>query len=145
MTQAFQRICMERGLSTEIYTPIVTTALKQMVVGFQFPGHGADDLSSGCQPFLVAFSGGQHQSQALAAASLANQLAQGEQSASLADYRTIRDSERIKFPRSVEQVCISLMRYAVLCQALFQGVGPKHPLWRPCGPPGLDYRTSRRS
>lgn len=118
---------MERGLSIEIYTPVVTTALKQMVVGFQFPGHGADDLSLGCQPFLVSFSGGQHQSQALAAASLANQLAQGEQSASLTDCRSIRDSEKIKFPQSVEQVCISLMRYAVLCQALFQGVGPKHP------------------
>ena len=46
---------------------------------------------------------------------MANQLSQGEQNASLADIRTITE------------VCITLFRYAVLCQSLFQGVGPPHP------------------
>lgn len=91
LVQEFQRVCMSRGLTTELYVPIITAALKQMVVGFQFTGNGADDLSSGCQPFLVAYAGGTNRTQALAAANIGNQLAQGEQSASLADYRSIRD------------------------------------------------------
>jgi hypothetical protein len=64
----------------------------------------------------------------LAAANLGNQLAQGEQNASLADYRSIRDTEKIKFPREVTEVCITVGCYAVLCQALFQGTGGAHPL-----------------
>lgn len=127
LSQEFQKICMARGLSTELYTPIVTTTLKQMIVGLQFAGHGSDDLTSGCQPFLVAYSGSAHHYQAVAAASIANQLAQGEQTASLSDYRTIREKEKVKFPRDVSEVCITLFRYAVLCHSLFQGAGGPHP------------------
>ena len=56
-TQEFQRVCMARGLNTSIYAPIVTNALKQMVNGLQFVGHGVDDLATGCQPFMVVYSG----------------------------------------------------------------------------------------
>lgn len=127
LTQELQKVCMSRGLSSELYAPIITTLLKQMVVGFQFVGHGVDDLSSGCQPFLVAYSGSAHHYLALADASVGNQLAQGEQNASLSDYRTLREKERIKFPRDILEVGITLTRYAVLCQCLFQGVGATHP------------------
>lgn len=44
-------------LSTEIYSPIITTTLKQMVVGLQLVGHVSDGLTSGCQPLLVAYAG----------------------------------------------------------------------------------------
>jgi hypothetical protein len=82
MTQEMQKICLARGLATELYTTVVTTGLtKQMVNGFQFVGHGADDLGTGCQPFLVAYSGGTHHLQALANASIGNQLEQGDQNA----------------------------------------------------------------
>ena len=128
LTQELRKVCMARGLSTEIYTPIITTTLKQMVVGLQFVGHGIDDLSSGCQPFLVAYAGSANHYQALAAASVANQLAQGEQNASLADYRTLRENERIKFPRDVSEMAITLTRFAVLVQCLFQGSEAPHPL-----------------
>ncbi|KAI2502315.1 hypothetical protein MHU86_12119 [Fragilaria crotonensis] len=127
LSQELQRVCMARGLSTEIYNPVITATLKQMVSGLQFEGHGADDLTSGCQPFLVSYAGSTSHYQAVAAASIANQLSQGEQSASLSDYREIREKERIKFPRDISEVCITLLRYAVLCQGLFQGVGPPHP------------------
>ena len=134
LVQEFQRVCMARGLSTELYVPIITATLKQMVVGFQFVGHGVDDLSSGSQPFLVSFAGSSNHTQALEAASIGNQLAQGEQSASLADYRTLREKEKIRFPRDIMEVCITIGRYAVLCQALFQGTGEDNPLvatvWR---------------
>ncbi|KAI2492493.1 hypothetical protein MHU86_22073 [Fragilaria crotonensis] len=40
LTQELQKVCMSRGLSSELYAPIITTLLKQMVVGFQFVGHG---------------------------------------------------------------------------------------------------------
>jgi hypothetical protein len=93
-----------------------------MVSGLQFEGHGADD-----QPFLVSYAGSTSHYQAVAAANIANQLSQGEQSASLSDYREIREKERIKFPRDISEVRITLLRYAVLCQGLFQGVGPPHP------------------
>ena len=127
LSQELQKVCMARGLSTELYAPIITTTLKQMVISFQFVGHGPDDLSSGCQPFMVAYAGSVHHYTALAAASVGNQLSQGEQSASLTDYRAIRDKEKVKFPRDMSEVCITLTRYAVLCQCLFQGVGPAHP------------------
>lgn len=127
LSQEMQKVCMARGLSTEVYLPVVTTALKQMIVGFRFEGHGADDLETGCQPFLVAYAGRDHHIQQVTTASVADQLAQGEQQASLADYRTLRESERLKFPRDVTDVCITLFRYSVLCQCLFQGVGAPHP------------------
>ncbi|KAI2511659.1 hypothetical protein MHU86_2725 [Fragilaria crotonensis] len=128
LTQEFQKVCMARGLSTKYYVPVVTTALKQMVVGFQFVGFGSDDLTSGCQPFLVSYAGRANHYQVLAAADVGNQLAQGEHTASLTDYKAIRDKEKVKLPRDVAETCITLFRFAVLCQALFQGTGPTHPL-----------------
>ena len=107
MMQEFQRMCMACGLSTDIYTPVVTTGLKQIIVGFQFVGHGVDDLRSGCQPFQVAYAGSASHYCAVTDASVSNQLAQGKQNASLADYRTIRDQEKIKFPRDITEVCIT--------------------------------------
>ena len=134
IVQEFQRVCSARGLSTEFFVPVVTSSLKQMIVGFQFVGHGIDDLGSGCQPFMVVFSGSTNHRQALEAASVGNQLAQGEHSASLADYVSLRAGEKIKFPRDIMEVGITIGRYAVLCQALFQGSGPDNPLvslmWR---------------
>ena len=120
---------MARGLATdEIYTPVITTALKQMIIGLQFAGDGMDDLTTGCQPFLVCYSGGTDCYAALAAASLGHQLSQGEQNASLSDYRTIREQEKVKFPKDFLEVYITLARYAVLlCQGLFQGPGERHP------------------
>ena len=120
LSQELQKACMARGLSTEVYLPVVTTALKQMIVGFRFEGHTrADDIATGCQPFLVAYASRDHHIQQVTTASVAEQLAQGEQQASLADYRTLRESERLKFPRDIVDVCITLFRYFVLCQCLF--------------------------
>lgn len=127
LAQELQKVCMARGLSTELYTPVVTSGLKQMVVGFQFIGLGADDLTTGCQPFQVAYTGSANHYMALAAASVSHQLAQGEHSASLSDYRTIREKEKVRFPKDVTEVSITLHRFAVLCQVLFQGTGDTHP------------------
>ena len=127
LTQEMQKICMSRGLSTALYVPVVTTTLKQMVIGLQFPGNGADNLTTGCQPFLVSYANKAHHMQVTAAAAVADQLAQGEHNATLADIRTIREGEKNKFPLNISEVCITLFRYAVLCQTLFQGAGPKHP------------------
>ena len=128
MVQEFQRVCMARGLSSEFYVPVVTSSLKQMIVGLQFVGHGIDDLSSGCQPFMVVFSGSTNHRQALEAANVGNQLAQGEHSASLADYVTLRAGEKIRFPKDIMEVGITIGWYAVLCQSLFQGTGPDNPM-----------------
>lgn len=127
LTQELQKVCMGRGLSTELYTPVVTTGIKQMVVSFGFVGHGADDLLTGCQPFQVSYSGGAHHARALANAGESNLLSHGDQSVSLADIRTIRENEKLKFPKDATEVCITLYRFAVLCQVLFQGVGDAHP------------------
>ena len=75
----------------------------------------------------MSFAGSTNHSQALEAASIGNQLAQGEHQASLADYRTLREKEKIRFPRDIMEVGITLGRYAVLCQALFQGTGEDNP------------------
>jgi hypothetical protein len=99
-----------------------------MITGFQFVGMGVDDLGTGCQPFLVSYSGGDHHRQVLAAASLGNQLAQGEQNPSLADYRALRETEKLRHPRDTYEVSITLQRFAVLAQCLLQGTGEAHPL-----------------
>lgn len=123
LTQELHKVCFSRNLSTDLYAPVITTALRQMVVGLQFTGHGSEDLASGCQPFLVSYSGTDHHYTALAAATVANQLAQGEQSASLTDYRSIREREKVRFPRNMSDVCITLTRFALLCECLFQNTG----------------------
>ena len=105
-----------------------------MILGFQFVGHVVDDLATGCQPFLVTYSGGAHHVEALNTTSLGNQLAEGDQNANLADIRTIREKEKLRFPTDINQTCITIHRYAVLCHALFQGAGDPHPfveaLWK---------------
>ena len=85
IVQELQRVCMSRGLSTALYTPVVTAGLKQMITGFQFVGHGADDLNTGCQPYMVSYAGNAHNVQAIETASITDLLAQGEQRATLTD------------------------------------------------------------
>lgn len=58
----------------DIYCPVVTTGLKQLVKSLNFAGHGPDDLTGGCQPFLVAYTGPEDHYQALDSATEANQL-----------------------------------------------------------------------
>jgi hypothetical protein len=126
--QEFQRICSARVLSKEFYVLVVTSSLKQMIVGLQFVGHGMDDLGSRCQPFMVVFSGSTNHRKALEAANVDYQLAQGEHSASLADYVTLRAGEKMIFPRDITELGITIGNYAVLCQALFHEEGPDNPL-----------------
>lgn len=58
---------------------------------------------------------------------MGNQLSQGEQSTSISDYRSIRDNKKIKFPRNISEVGITLTRFSVLCPRLYQGIGGAHP------------------
>ena len=74
----------------------------------------------------MAYSGTASHLEALALSNVSNQLAQGEQAASLHDYTALKEKERLRFPRDTLDVAITLTRYAVLCQALFQVVGPTH-------------------
>jgi hypothetical protein len=46
-------------------------------------------------PMLVSYAGSAHHHQALSAASVENQLAQGNQNASLTNYCTIRDNKKL--------------------------------------------------
>lgn len=110
LVHEFQRVCMARGLSlTKLCMLIVTAALKQMIMGFQFVGHGVDKLSTGCQPFQVAYyAGSANPLQAVAAASIGNQQAQGKQSASLANYWILQDKEKVKFPQDTLEVSVML-------------------------------------
>jgi hypothetical protein len=101
LNQELNKVCMARGLSTDTYTPVVTSQLKQMITSFEFLGLGPDDLTTGCQPFLVAYAGDVHHHQVQAAAMIGNQLAQGEQNPTLADYRALLESEKLKPPRDI--------------------------------------------
>ena len=116
-----------RGLATDLYTPIISSALKQIILGFMFVGHGVDDLNTGCQPFQVTYWGSANHLEALSVSSISDQLAQGDHNASLEDYQAIREKEKLRFPRDTLEVGITLTRYAVLCQTLFQGPGPTNP------------------
>ena len=123
------RLCTGRGLATDIYWPVVTFELKQLVTGLGFVGHGQDDITSGCQPFLVAYNGPEDHYRAMEQATLAEQLDQGTTNASLADIREIREKERIKMPQDLNQGSYMLRRYhAILMHTLFQGPGATNPL-----------------
>lgn len=128
--QELTRICVGRGLTPNLYCPVVTTGLKQMVASLNFAGNGPDDLTAGCQPFLVAYTGANDHYRALDTAMVANQLDQGVANASLADIRDIKDKERVKLPRDLHQVSLTLQRFAVLAHTLFQGPGESNPFVR---------------
>ena len=116
-------------MATDIYWPVVTFELKQLVTGLGFVGHGQDDITSGCQPFLVAYNGPEDHYRAMEQATLAEQLDQGTTNASLADIREIREKERIKMPQDLNQGSYMLRRYhAILMHTLFQGPGATNPL-----------------
>ena len=60
------------------------------------------------------------------------QLDQGTNQATLADVRSIREKEKVKLPRDLHQVAVTVQRYAVLIHTLFQSEnGPRHPFVRP--------------
>ena len=127
LQQELTRVCTGRGLTPDVYCPVVTTGMKQMVASLNFAGHGPDDLTAGCQPFLVAYSGTEDHYRAMDKAMVAHQLDQGTTNASLADIREIRDKEKVKLPRDLNQVSYTLQRFAVLVHALFQGPGATNP------------------
>lgn len=127
LQQELTRVCTGRGLTPDVYSPVVTTGLKQMVASLNFAGHGPDDLMAGCQPFLVTYTGPEDHYRAMDNAMVANQLDQGTANASLADIREIRDKEKVKLPRDLNQVSYTLQRFAVLVHTLFQGPGASNP------------------
>lgn len=95
LQQELTRVCTGRGLTPDVYCPVVTTAIKQMVANLNFAGHGGpDDLAAGCQPFLVTYSGTEDHYRAMDNATVANQLDQGVANAYLADIRDIQEKER---------------------------------------------------
>jgi hypothetical protein len=73
----------------------MTTGVEQMVASLNFAGHGPDNLTAGCQPFLVTYTGtDDHYSAAMNNAMVANQLDQGVANASLADICKIREKAK---------------------------------------------------
>ncbi|KAI2511047.1 hypothetical protein MHU86_3359 [Fragilaria crotonensis] len=125
--QELTKVCVDRGLTPDLYCPAVTTSLKQMIASLNFVGNGPDDLGAGCQPFLVVYTSQAEHYRALDEANVANQLDQGTASASLADIRDIRDKEKVKLPRDLNQVSLTLRRFAILAHTLFQGPGDSNP------------------
>lgn len=127
LQQELTRVCTARGLTPDIYCPVVTTGLKQLVKSLNFAGHGPDDLTGGCQPFLVAYTGPEDHYRALDSATEANQLDQGAANASLADIREIREKEKVRLPQDLNQASYTFQQFAVLAHTLFQGPGASNP------------------
>jgi hypothetical protein len=127
LNQECLAVCRTRGWAPELYTPVITTTLRQAILAHQFAGTSTDDLATGCNPFLVVYSGATDNARAQEAATLGQQLELGSHNVTLADVQTIKAKERVRFPTDIYQVGITLIRYAVLMQTLLQGVGPPHP------------------
>jgi hypothetical protein len=127
LNQECLAVCRARGWAPELYTPVITTTLRQTILAHQFAGASTDDLATGCNPFLVVYSGATDNAHAQEAATLGQQLELGSHNVTLADVQTIKAKERVRFPTDIYQVGITLIRYAVLMQTLLQGVGPPHP------------------
>jgi hypothetical protein len=134
LQQELIKVCTGRGLTPDVYSPAVTSKLKQLVTSLNFVGNGPDDIASGCQPFLVTYTGADDHYRALDQATVAEQLDRGSTNASLADIREIREKERVKMPQDLNQVLYTLRRYAILVHTLFQGPGATNPfvesMWR---------------
>ena len=116
-------MCTGRGLTPDVYSPAITSKLKQLVTSLNFVGNGQDDIASGCQPFLVTYTGTEDHYRSLDQAMVAEQLDQGSANASVADIRELSEKERVKVPQDLNQVLYTLRRYAILVHALFQGPG----------------------
>jgi hypothetical protein len=142
LQQEFAKVCAARTLNPELVCPVVTTALKQMVVSFNFAGFGPDDLGTGCNPFQVTYVGATDYYQAQESAGVSQQLDQGMHGATLADIQAIKDKEKIRFPTDLHQVGTTLQRYAVLVQTLFQGAAePVHPFARSIWALAMGYQN----
>jgi hypothetical protein len=96
LQQELNRVCAAQGLTPDVYCPAVLTGLKQMVASLNFAGHGPDDLTAGCQPFLVTYTGTDDHYRTMDHAMVAYQLDQGMANASLADIREIREKKKVK-------------------------------------------------
>ena len=90
LQQQFAKVCSNRGLATELYCPVVTTALKQMITSFNFAGASPDNLATGCNPFQVTYTGASDYYAAQAAVGVAHQLEQGTSNVNLADICHLR-------------------------------------------------------
>ena len=75
----------------------------------------------------MTYTGTDDHFRAMDHAMVAFQLDQGTANASLADIRKIREKEKIKLPRDLNQVSYMLQRYAVLANTIFQGPGASNP------------------
>jgi hypothetical protein len=116
LQQEMNRVCTGCGLAPDIYCPAVTSKIKQLVTGLGFVGHGQDDITGGCQPFLVVYTGPEDHYRAMEQATVAEQLDQGTTTASLENIREIREKERLKMPQDLNQVSCTLRRYECDCQ-----------------------------
>ena len=147
LQQEFSKVCQLKGLAPKLYCLVVTTSLKQMVVGFVgFAGVGPDDLASGYNPFLVTNAGARDYFATQTAACVAQQLDQGLHNANLVDIQAIKEKEKVRFPSHLHQVGIMLQRYAVLVQALFQGkLAAVHPFVQAFGTWWSSFRTGYHS
>lgn len=85
---------MRRGLTPDLYRPVVITGLKQMVTSLNVADNGPDDLTAGCQPFMLTYTGPNNHYHALDNAMVASQLDQGMAQASLVDIRDISQRKR---------------------------------------------------
>lgn len=77
LQQELTRVCSGRSLTPEVYCPMVTMEVKQMVASLHFAGHRPDNITAGCQPFLVTYTGTQDHYRAIDTAMVAGQLDQG--------------------------------------------------------------------
>jgi hypothetical protein len=53
LQQECTRVCIAHQLAPELYSPVITAAIKQMVSALSFAGVGIEDLNAGCNPFLA--------------------------------------------------------------------------------------------
>lgn len=51
--QEMTGVCVARGLTPNLYSPAVTTGIKQLVASHNIAGNGPNNLPAGCQSFLV--------------------------------------------------------------------------------------------
>jgi hypothetical protein len=78
LQQELTRVGTGRGLTPDVYCPVVTSCLKQMIMSkSELCRSWPRRSDGGCQPFLVTYTGTEDHYRAMDAAMVANQLDRG--------------------------------------------------------------------
>jgi hypothetical protein len=106
------------------YVPAATAGLTKKIAGCDFSHFDQQDLEAGIHPFCTTYRSPQSRTQLRHALSVYDDLREGT-SATLGDFQSLRETEKVGFPYSMTEVTHCFKSFRVLLHTL---LGALHPL-----------------